>query len=49
VITNDLGDSLADPGHESGTFEDAQSRIVLCINFFKLMVAIELDFPSEPG
>jgi hypothetical protein len=49
MTTDDLGNSLGNPGHKSRPFENAQLGIVLSIDIFELMVSVELDVPAEVG
>ena len=47
MIADDICDGFANAGDEAGVLEFANGRVVLGPNVLELMVAVELDLPSE--
>lgn len=47
MISDDFSNGFADPGHEAGVLELPDGRVILGIDRFELVVAIELNFPAK--
>ena len=47
MVSDDLSNGLADPRHEARVLELPDGRVILGINRFELVVAIELNLPAK--
>ena len=47
MVSDDLSNGLANPGHEPRILELPDRRVILGIDRFELMVAIELNLPAK--